>query len=842
MVNFNLGNIQNISNPNVYNAIFLFGCNSCIASRDMANQDQITILNKGVEVWNNWRKSSPNLSPDLSGYRIENRQLPGINLSRTNLKGTKFVECNINNANFQECSAGLEDSWNINIYFLLILAAAILGFLEAKFGRVILILIIYQSIFPISMPTRVSKWIDKFFLLGKIFFFFQAFKRYSKLFFLISISLPALAVALTSILGIFPVLMANVIIYFSFLGDPENVNALAALTSITLISRSAYRGIQYAPESRHYPEVDEIFNDAFVKIDEKKTLENYPKLEEIASVSNYPDIDALASWLFLYKSTQFIRSELVDVNFTRANLKFVDFSKSYVLRCNFFKIKGYQYLRLRKNIFSSNKVISLAVDRFNPGALFDDVRMDVIKQKSFRLNNFSDLDLEELCLRDADLININLSNSNLKNADLSKANLTGANLTGADLTGANLTGANVKGVNFENAVFEDTILTGLDFSKSSIKGANFKRAQLDKSNFQGVNISKIDFSGSSLIGANLLRVTALETNFSKCDFTGACIEDWNINRLTSLEGVVCDYIFLKTDNRDRRPGSGNFKPGDFFVLVKKTVDTIDLVFSGLLNWQSLLESLRTIQEEYGNDTFPIQSLERKDDDGFVIKLNTPPDLDEVEKRVVERRIRTQYETKYKAVKRQFRRELTRKESKLKSKDIAIRYYKKQSSSFLRLFEMFAVQSNKPNVNVNNILESKVMQGDDNSRNLNVGGDLNASNSNLNLGDISGQLSNLIKQIPPTPLANEHQFELKELLSRLQNAVEQDSSLNPDEKLEAIGEMKKIAKAAITPNEGAMKRIARRSMKTLAEIASILSNTSEVVKVCKDLLPVVQSIF
>lgn len=65
----------------------------------MANGEHLDILNRGVGVWNDWRKRNPTVSPDLSKTELYDRNLSGVNLSNANLDGTRLASVNLTGAN-----------------------------------------------------------------------------------------------------------------------------------------------------------------------------------------------------------------------------------------------------------------------------------------------------------------------------------------------------------------------------------------------------------------------------------------------------------------------------------------------------------------------------------------------------------------------------------------------------------------------------------------------------------------------------------------------------------------------------------------------------------------------
>ena len=51
----------------------------------MANQEHLTILEQGVEVWNQWRQEQQDVIPDLSGASLVKADLSRADLSRAKL-------------------------------------------------------------------------------------------------------------------------------------------------------------------------------------------------------------------------------------------------------------------------------------------------------------------------------------------------------------------------------------------------------------------------------------------------------------------------------------------------------------------------------------------------------------------------------------------------------------------------------------------------------------------------------------------------------------------------------------------------------------------------------------
>jgi len=64
----------------------------------MANQEQLTILKQGVEVWNKWRKENNTIKVDLSGAVLGGANLNGVDLRDARLTRVDFREASLQRA------------------------------------------------------------------------------------------------------------------------------------------------------------------------------------------------------------------------------------------------------------------------------------------------------------------------------------------------------------------------------------------------------------------------------------------------------------------------------------------------------------------------------------------------------------------------------------------------------------------------------------------------------------------------------------------------------------------------------------------------------------------------
>lgn len=68
----------------------------------MANQEQLVILQRGVKVWNEWRRINADAKINLSRAELQNLVLFGVNLKGAELDGAYLGGVNLNRANLQE--------------------------------------------------------------------------------------------------------------------------------------------------------------------------------------------------------------------------------------------------------------------------------------------------------------------------------------------------------------------------------------------------------------------------------------------------------------------------------------------------------------------------------------------------------------------------------------------------------------------------------------------------------------------------------------------------------------------------------------------------------------------
>ncbi|WP_228016344.1 pentapeptide repeat-containing protein [Leptolyngbya ectocarpi] len=280
--------------------------------------------------------------------------------------------------------------------------------------------------------------------------------------------------------------------------------------------------------------------------------------------------------------------------------------------------------------------------------------------------DLTNLEFDRKSLQGVNLSRANLTGANLSGVDLWKANLVLANLTNADLSKARLRDANLIRANLSGARLQEVNLLGANLIDSQLRDADFNKADLSLAHFQGANLDGAslvqanvietdlrfaNLSRSNLSGVTMFHTQALGTRFENVVFTGARIQDWNINSDTRFDGAVCEFVYLKANQKERRPRKGSFKPGEFTALFQQAIDTVDLIFQDGIDWQAFFQSFQELRCQYAGHDLAIQAIERKQSGAFVVRLEVSEDVDRLSfegdaKQLYEKRLRAlevQYE-------------------------------------------------------------------------------------------------------------------------------------------------------------------------------------------------------
>lgn len=283
----------------------------------------------------------------------------------------------------------------------------------------------------------------------------------------------------------------------------------------------------------------------------------------------------------------------------------------------------------------------------------------------------------------------NFWKADLRDADFTKATLKNTNLSNAILNhtcwfrAQKVDQARVSGTILVDSAVQHLVVTKDGKSKSfvglNLKGANLVGADLSDTDLTEAELSGAALQRSSLEQANLTKTQALETNFDGANLTGACLEAWNIDSTTQLNGAICDYVYLLNNQRERRPSSENFAPGEFTKLFQEVLNTVDLILRNGIDWEAFTYSFKKLQVEYKDMELSIRSLENKGDGVVVVKVNVPADVNKAE---IHSNFTQSYEFALKAIEQRYQAEL-------KSKDEQIAIYRQHQADLQEVFKLLA---------------------------------------------------------------------------------------------------------------------------------------------------------
>jgi uncharacterized protein YjbI with pentapeptide repeats len=320
------------------------------------------------------------------------------------------------------------------------------------------------------------------------------------------------------------------------------------------------------------------------------------------------------------------------------------------------------------------------------------------------------------------------------------AALGGTSFFKANLTATDFTGATLKSTNFNQAILNKTIFkqaiklelarssktllvnpqvrellinpsTGAeqDLSKADLRGANLDGANLQKANLRLADFSQASFKYANLREANLTEVNAVNADLSYATLTGACVENWNIDATTQLENIDCQYVYLLNNQKERRPSSGEFEPGEFTQLFEEVFDTVDLIFRDGMDWKALMNTLKEVQVQNEDTPLQVQAIENKGNGVFIVKVHVPPDAN---KEKIHQELTEIY---------QIKAQLTAQDEQLKS-------LREQNTDLTEIIKIQAQNQAKVEISYNKY---------DHSQTINVGQDftIEAKDSTVNLRDI-----------------------------------------------------------------------------------------------------------
>ncbi|WP_242541794.1 pentapeptide repeat-containing protein [Leptolyngbya sp. Cla-17] len=416
----------------------------------------------------------------------------------------------------------------------------------------------------------------------------------------------------------------------------------------------------------------------------------------------------------------------------------------------------------------------------------------------------------------------NATGTTFSQADLDYANFSHAIVFKTDFSGkTTLDWVNWTGVKFFRCSFprnfEDASVISLCTDRDG-RGQDYRNGSLTNLDLRGVNLTDVVLASANLNGANLHHANlvnadlsnaqVLRTNFSEANLTGACIQNWGINSDTQFTNVRCDYIYLETAQRERKPASGSFQPGDFERLAHQFTKTLDFLFRNGIQPEAFDVALRDLLEKHGSAGLTFDSLQNFENGAQLLRINVAnPDAD---KTPMHRQFTNIYAPleKQLAAKQEKINILEQEKSHLEGK---LAVYSEQVPSMWRFLFNQTEQFSRPTLHApNSHFSGDPMADKGNKVEIgSIGGDASGISGGDNSGvagknitgaagrDISGTLEIALDQLSDSQ--DPQALKLAELLKQVKTAIEKsDSGLSEADQQKALKHLETIGKLGADP--------------------------------------------
>ncbi|MBD1847657.1 pentapeptide repeat-containing protein [Cyanobacteria bacterium FACHB-63] len=458
-------------------------------------------------------------------------------------------------------------------------------------------------------------------------------------------------------------------------------------------------------------------------------LEEFGALEEVDVLKEFSVLEGEVKAWNLWREIEFnVEVDLSGVDFSGANFSGVNLSSINLSNAN---LSGADLssANLTDANLSGADLSGINLNRADlTGATLSGANLSGadLNRADFYNSDLSGADLSDTNLSQASFANANLSGANLDDANLDDADLSDANLSEIDLSGeklnnmgfsiGNLASIKLRGVNlsridlswidFNEVNFREIDLSLIDFRGVNLSGIDFNKAEelknldlkfldlsdadLHDANLSGVNLNGVNFSNANLSAVDFTEAQVLATNFTGAIMTGACLEDWNINSETNLHDAICEYVYLKRNQQERRPSSGVFKPGEFTALLQKALTTVDLIFADGIDWQAFFQAFQELRSQY--DDLSIQAIEKKSGGAFVVRLEVPPEAD---KAAIESYAKELYEMRLQLQEQRYRAELQAKDGQISLYQEQLEFHRQSNTNLMEIVKAMAEKENQP---------------------------------------------------------------------------------------------------------------------------------------------------
>lgn len=453
----------------------------------------------------------------------------------------------------------------------------------------------------------------------------------------------------------------------------------------------------------------------------------------------------------------------------------------------------------------------------------------------------------------------------LREMAIAFATIGGTNFRDANLTDADFTQATLKSTDFREANLTrtcwycckmlDRVRPGMTYLKNAqarqlltkrqgkyrnfdyqdLRGINLKGANVEGFSFIGANLNHANLQGADLSRA-ILKQTQLEgADLTEATLTGACIEDWGITNTTKLENVHCEYVYMQVSNgadpehQMRKPNDkeSKFGEGEFTDFIKPYFDTLDLYHRKEADPRSISIALKNLADNHPDAQLKFVAIEWRGE-GLNIRYTTAPDVDKSE-------LNHDYFQDYARIRKEL---LGSFQLKLAEKNAEINTMKGMIDKFM---QTGTHQSTTIQAKTIQVIQGELIVTENRDISINAGDNANITGLSsgdgvVNLGTISGNVTNAINQLSEPPESG--QPNLKSLLTQLQQAIQADTDLSDPDKSDLLEQVQALAEAKQTEEPAKREGLARRAMKIFDATLKSLPDTAKIAEACSKLLPLI----
>jgi regulator of protease activity HflC (stomatin/prohibitin superfamily) len=266
---------------------------------------------------------------------------------------------------------------------------------------------------------------------------------------------------------------------------------------------------------------------------------------------------------------------------------------------------------------------------------------------------------------------------------------------------------------------------------------------------------------------------------------------------------------------------------------QETPNVIQFTFLNGVQWVAFRDAFQLIVESDGIH-LDIQGIE--DLGEGVFKVRVPKDMSEAGKAEIYKDLMKKYEEE---VQQNLQSSY---QDKLNARDSEISLHREYQDNLWTVVQRLA----NPTFNINNtsIAGGDIMSNQENQAiSTGSGSFINTGNqtitgSTINLGTISGNLTNSLTQLATQPQTQEIAAHLKEF----QTAIETDSHLPEPDKIDALEQVAIVATASQDPTKPENISLTRKAMKLLKGTIDTVPKATSFIEACTKLLPLISKAF